>query len=476
MTKRHAVDELRSDQLAPHSVEAEEAVIGSVLVNPEALDEVSWLDPENFFIVRHGWIWEAFQSLKARNEPLDYLTVVNKLEQCGRLDEVGGQAYILGLVNKTPSALNVEGYGRIVERMFVRRDLIAAAEEVARLAHSDETEIDELLRKAGMRVDEVIIRHANKQEVFVSASDAAGELWEEAVRWHADPGKLRGMCCGLYPIDKLARGFRRNKLYYICARPGMGKSALLARIAMGMAKQGFKVMFYALEMSAFEMTARMACQLTGLAWDDVEAGTLSEEDHARYLDGVLQVGQLGIVFCEASGLTIDEYWDRTTAWEKEHGPLDMVIVDTINLVQGLGEGGTAQMTYSSRHAKNWAHDRRHHYALVFAVQLNRSQEGQADKRPALRALRDSGALEEDADAIWGVYRPAYYDDEADPTLMVVEVLKGRQYGAPVGSDVTLGWRGPCFGIEQRETSGTPEPPPQPFVQASFVASSQHHDP
>lgn len=478
MTKRTDVSStLRSDQLSPHSPEAEEAVLGSVLLNPECLAEVHWLKPDDFFIVRHGWIWEAYQRLKARKEPLDYLTVVNELETQGRLAETGGAAYVLSLINKTPSALNVEGYGHIVEGMFARRDLIAAAEDIARLAHSDSEELSDVLRAAGRRLDDVILRHMNKECAVVTAQEAAGELWEEAVRWHGDPGKLRGMCTGLEPIDRLARGFRRNKLYYLCARPGMGKSALLARIARGLAAQGYKVLFYALEMSAFEMVARMACQLTNLKWDDVEAGTLSEDDHARYLDGVLQVGALGIAFDETSGLTIDEYWDRTTAYEKEHGPLDFVIMDTINCAQGIGDGDTAQMTQCSRHAKNWAHDRGHHYALMVSAQLNRSNEGQADKRPSLKAIRSSGALEEDGDIIWGIYRAGYYDKTIADIYMEVEVLKGRQYGAPVGSLCTTAWRGGCFGIERKETA-TVDLPPAPFIQASFAQHStpEHYDP
>jgi len=366
---------MTSDQLTPHAIEAEEAVLGSVLVSPECLADIHWLSPDYFFVVRHEWIFEAMRGLSNRHAPIDYLTVVDELERVGRLSEVGGEAYVLGLVNKTPSALNAEGYGRIVERMFVRRSLIGAAQDIARWAHSDEIEIDEVLRKCDVRLSDVIVGHSNNQDTFVTASEAAGDLWMQAVRWREDPGKLRGMCCGLEPIDWLARGFRRNKLYYVAARPNMGKSALMGRIARGLAANGYKVLFYALEMSAFEMTARMACQITNIIWDRVEDGTLTEEENQRFLDGVVQVGQMSISFCETSGLTMQEYWDKTTAFEKEHGPLDFVILDTINCARGVGDNDTAKMTYSSRMAKNWAHDARHNYALLCTTQMNRALEG-----------------------------------------------------------------------------------------------------
>src|SRR5574341_1470561 len=144
-----ASSDLRTDQLAPHSIEAEEAVLGSILINPESLYEVlPFLKGEDFFIVRHSWIWDAMLRLHERRDPIDYLTVVSELEQVGQLAEVGGAAYILSLINKTPSALNVEGYGRIVERMALRSGLIDAAQRVVRVAPSDETEIEDVINDA----------------------------------------------------------------------------------------------------------------------------------------------------------------------------------------------------------------------------------------------------------------------------------------------------------------------------------------
>lgn len=467
--------DLRSDQLMPHSIEAEEAVLGSVLVNPECITDVCWLKPEQFFIVRHEWIYKAMLRLKERREPLDYLTIASELEQEGKLAESGGAGYLLSLINKTPSALNVDGYGRIVERMYTRRDLIAACQDIARLAHSDETDIEEILRQSDSRLSDVIVGYASHDRRVLDARGVAGELWEQVVRWDGDKGKYRGLCTGLAPVDWLSRGFRRNKLYYMTARPGMGKSAFLARIARGFAQQGYKVLFYALEMSGFEMVARMACQIANITWEKVEDGNLSHLERERYLDAVLQVGELGIAFDETAGLTVGEYWDRTTAYEKEHGPVDIVIIDTLNCIRGIGDSDAAKMTQISRTLKTWAHDNRHQYSLISACQMNRALEAQADKRPTLRALRDSGALEEDGDIIWGLYRAGYYDKEIADNNLQIEILKGRQYGQPVGSDITLAWIGACFGLEKRD-DGTRQP--EPFIQASFVAESapEHYDP
>jgi replicative DNA helicase len=217
-----ASSDLRSEQLAPHSVEAEEAVLGSILINPDALFEIlAFLRPEDFFIVRHSWIFSAMLSLHERRDPIDYLTLVSELEQTGKLAEVGGAAYILSLINKTPSALNVEGYGRIVERMGLRRKLIDAAGQIARVAHSEETDIDNVIGKAEQAIFDVTERRLTRD--LVPIKDAVSEYFDHVSFLSRHQEEVMGVPTGFIDLDRMLGGMQRSDLIIVAARPGMGK-------------------------------------------------------------------------------------------------------------------------------------------------------------------------------------------------------------------------------------------------------------
>src|SRR5687768_6161490 len=226
-----APGDIRTDQLAPHSVEAEEAVLGSILISAEALFEVlAFLKPEDFFIVRHAWIFEGMLSLHERRDPIDYLTVVNELEQMGRLPEIGGAAYILSLINKTPSTLNVEGYGRIVERMALRRRLIDAASQIARVAHSDETDIDTVIGKAEQAIFAVTERRLTRD--LLPIKDAVSDYFDHVSFMSRHQEEVLGVPTGFVDLDRMLGGLQRSDLLIVAARPGMGKTSWLNSIVM----------------------------------------------------------------------------------------------------------------------------------------------------------------------------------------------------------------------------------------------------
>lgn len=217
-----APGDIRTDQLAPHSIEAEEAVLGSILISAEALFEVlAFLKAEDFFIVRHAWIYEGIMSLHDRRDPIDYLTVVNELEQMGRLPEIGGAAYILSLINKTPSALNIEGYGRIVERMALRRRLIDAAGQIARVAHSDETDIDAVIGKAEQAIFAVTERRLTRD--LMPIKDAVSDYFDHVSFMSRHQEEVLGVPTGFVDLDRMLGGLQRSDLLIVAARPGMGK-------------------------------------------------------------------------------------------------------------------------------------------------------------------------------------------------------------------------------------------------------------
>lgn len=451
------------NSLAPQSIEAEEAVLGSILIDPGVLLDMPFLTREMFFIVRYGWIFEAMRSLLDRGEPVDYLTVVTELEEKGKLTEIGGAAVIVKLINATPSSLNADAYARIVERMYIRRRFIEAAEAVAKVAHSDETDIGEVVRIATGAVDDVAIEFSRGQGVAVSIKETATDLWENATVWHGDPGAVWGIKTNLHTINRLTWGFHRGKLYYFTARPGHGKSAIFARICRGMAQEGRQCLFYALEMSGFDMTARMACQISNIPWDDVAKGKLSDQDLKRFQDACIEISHLPIAFDDAAGATVRDLRDKTEAYERLHGPVDAVFIDTATLVQGIGKSDLERTTQVSRALKDWAHAV--DYPIIAAVQMNREVEGLSDKRPHLSNMRGTGAWEEDADNAYGIHRPGLIDPDEEDNLIVVTVLKVRQYGAPVGTIGMLAWNGSCFGIEERQHDNSMKGPTK---QLSFT--------
>lgn len=280
--------EMRSDQLAPHNVEAEEAVLGAVLIHSEALLElIAFLRADDFFIVRHGWVWDAMIALHTRRDPIDYLTVVNELEQVERLTEVGGAAYILSLVNKTPSALNAEGYGRIIERMAVRRRMIDAAGKIARVAHSDETEIDEVIRAGREAVDEATHRMGGSNNIY-KAIDMASEEYDRVGARLRNPNHVEGMLRYIPNVDHHVRPIPRGEQEAIVGRPGDGKTSLMVQILAENAKH-YTVGMFSLEMTANQVMQRIAANQLGIRTDQIENPNLmSEHDTRRYLDWLLE--------------------------------------------------------------------------------------------------------------------------------------------------------------------------------------------
>jgi len=283
------MDELRSEQLAPHNIEAEEAVLGAILIHSDALLELTpFLSADDFFIVRHSWIWEAMVALHRRRDPIDYLTIVNELEQMERIAEIGGAAYILSLVNKTPSALNAEGYGRIVERTSLRRRLIDGAGQIARVAHSDETEIDEVIRASREAVDEATHRKGGDNNIY-RADDLASQEFDRLTSRLRNPDHIEGMLRYIPNVDHLVRAIPRGEQEAIVGRPGDGKTSLIVQILAENAKH-HTVGLFSLEMTANQIVQRIAANQLRIRTDEIEnPNFMSAENVTRYQRWLIDV-------------------------------------------------------------------------------------------------------------------------------------------------------------------------------------------
>jgi len=421
--------DMRGDQLAPHSIEAEEAVLGSILINPEALFEVlPFLQSEDFFIVRHQWIWEALVALHERRDPIDYLTVVSDLEQTARLTEIGGAAYILSLINKTPSALNIEGYGRIVERMAVRRRLIEAAQQVARVAHSDETDIDEVISRAEQAIFEVTERRLVHD--LVPIKDAVSEYFDHVTLMARHQGVM-GVPTGFVDLDRMLGGMQRSDLLIIAARPGMGKSSWLNSVVMNAARLNQRVALFSLEMSNEQIVQRFVSAMTHIPSQKLREGALDEKDWAEFVRSTEEMSRLPIHLDDTPALSTQELRSKARRLHLEMG-LDLIVVDYLQLMTTpfRSENRVQEISYISRSLKQIA--RELNVPMVSAAQLSRAVEQRTDKRPQLSDLRESGSIEQDSDVVLFIYRDSYYNPESpDGNRAEIHIAKHRN--GPVGA-------------------------------------------
>jgi replicative DNA helicase len=419
-----STSDLRTDTLAPHSVEAEEAVLGSILINPDALLEVlPFLSPVDFFIVRNGWVYEAIVRLHERRDPLDYLTVTNELELSGRLTEVGGAAYILSLVNKTPSSLNVEGYGRIVERMSLRRRLLDAAGEVARAAHSEETDINEVVNRAEQAIFEVTEQRLQRD--LVPVSEVISDYFDHITDLMRRQEVVMGVPTGFVDLDSMLGGMQRSDLLIIAARPGMGKSSMLNSIMLNAARHQQRVALFSLEMSNEQLVQRFISSETRIPSHRLREGTLDERDMAEFVKAAEHISSMPIYLDDTPALSTQELRSKARRLFLEYG-LDLIMVDYLQLMTTpfRSDNRVQEISYISRSLKQLA--RELNVPLVAAAQLSRAVEQRNDKRPMLSDLRESGSIEQDSDVVIFIYRDAYYNKETpDGDRTEVHIAKHR---------------------------------------------------
>lgn len=423
--------DLRTDQLAPHAIEAEEAVLGSILVSPDCLyDLLPFLKPDDFFIVRHQWIWEAMLRLQARREPIDYMTLVYELEQPGLLAEIGGAAYLLSLINKTPSALNAEGYGHIVERAAIRRRLIDAASTIARVAHSDETDIDTVIEKSEQSIFQVTHRRAHQN--LHTMPDSASRVYDKTIDALRN-GVSTGVKTYLADLDRLLVGLRKGNLILVGGRPGMGKSSLLESIAAANASEGIAVGLFNMEMTHDEITTRLIASESEIPFARIQAGKLFDPELPKFQAAVDCVSQWPLIIDDTPSLTPDDLRAKARQMVYEFG-VELIMVDYIQLMHaGAGfrvKGGrTEEISYISRELKVIA--RELEVPIMAAAQLNRDVESRNDKRPQLSDLKESGSLEQDSDIVIFPYRDSYYNpdsEEGDVTELHVAKYRNGSTG------------------------------------------------
>lgn len=399
---------LLAERMAPHYIEAEEAVLGSILINPQALRRMPGLRPEHFYIVRNGWIFAAMQALSQRDEPVDFLTVRAELERGGRLQEAGGPAYLTSLLNAVPTALHAEAYAGIVLEAARRRGWLEDASALAQAAYegaADGAQARQAIESARARLGEAL------RETDADIRVIAGRLFDEL----ANPDRLRERLVpwGLAPLDEaMGGGQERGTLALVAARPSMGKSAALSQITFETAQAGLRTLVVTQEHTDLQWARRMAFAVARQDWLAYKQGRLSQAGLDQVNQAVLeQIAALPYLHIDGAAQTSETL--LRTAWRlaDRWGSLDVVITDHLALFLDQHDKDYLRVGQISRNHKLLA--RELDCIVIAACQLSRKVEERNNKRPILSDLRDSGEIEQNADDVWGIYRAAYYDQNAD---------------------------------------------------------------
>ncbi len=433
-----SVSERRPERVAgrvpPHSVEAEESVLGSILLSVDAANEVmDKLDPEDFYVPAHQAIFRAIQSLYNSNQAIDAITVSEELRRTNELERVGGVAFVTRLIDVVPSAANVEYYTGLVEEYSQRRHLIRAGSTVHDLAFRLDDEISTVLDRAEQTVLSVAGRRVG--DTMASLGSLFSPILEELEALEAAGSDVTGLSTGFRDLDRKLTGLHPANLIIIAARPAMGKSALTANVAVNVALTGRPVAFFSLEMSKEEVAQRMLCAMARIDSMKLRTGKIGESAWPRLTDAAGRLYSAPVFVDDSPVVTVTDIRAKCRRLKRQHG-LALVVVDYMQLMQGsLRENRQQEIADISRSLKNLA--RELEVPIIAVSQLNRNLEQREDKRPRLGDLRESGSLEQDADIVIFIYRDEYYN-EATEQKGIAEVIVAKHRAGSTGKvDMTF---------------------------------------
>jgi len=444
----------RPSQGLPFSREAEEAVLGAILVNPEVYYDVAhFLAAEDFYIHRNRWIWEAFAGLHDQRRPVDLLTVSEELERQARLAEVGGPAYLTALINSVPTSLHAEAYGRLVEESATRRRLLEAANQVARLAYQSDTLVEEVVNEAEKAIFAVSERRLTHE--LQPIKQVLSEYYDRVDYLARHRDETVGVPTGFIDLDRLLAGMQPSDLLIIAGRPGQGKSGFCISAAKNASQIHKKhVAMFSLEMSNEQLVQRLVAQETAIDSQRLRMGDIQDEEWPLFTQAVSTLSNTYIYLDDTPAITPLQLRTKCRRLHMEVG-LDLVVVDYLQLMTGdtRMDNRVQEVSYISRNLKVLARELK--VPVLAAAQLSRAVEQRADKRPVLSDLRESGSLEQDADVVMFIYRPDQYESD---TLKqnIAEIIIAKHRNGPVGS-VELVFRKPLAKFENAARRDTPVP-------------------
>jgi replicative DNA helicase len=416
---------------APFSQEAEEATLGAILVNPVAYFGVAaFLKSDDFFILRHQYIWNALSRLHERGEPIDYLTVRQELSDMEVLAEIGGPAFLTQLINNTPTSVHAEVYGRLVERAAVRRRLMTASDQIRTLALNEERNVEEVIAEAEARLFEVTERRLSRQ--LIPMRDAVSAYFDRIEFLMQNRGAAMGIPTGFKDLDKLLGGFQKSDLVIFAGRPGMGKTSFMLSAAINMARLGARIAVFSMEMGVEQIVQRLVSMEAGINTQNLRLGQINQQEWSRFVHAAGNLSNFRLFIDDTAVLSPLEMRTKCIRLAREHG-LDLIVVDYIQLMTagGLYENNRVQeVSYISRSLKELG--RELNVPVLSAAQLSRAVEQRQDKRPQLSDLRESGSIEQDADVVMFLYRDEVYN-EATEFPNQADIIVSKHRNGPTGT-------------------------------------------
>ncbi len=418
-------------RIPPQNVEAEQAVLGAMLLSHDAvIVAMEKLQSQDFYRDVHRIIFEAMEHLHRENKEIDVITLPDELKRMKKLDDVGGLEYVLNLPNLVGSAANIEYYANIVAEKALARNLISTCTELTTEAYDGQKETEALLDDAERRI--LQLSDTKNRGDFASVGAVVEVTLDKITKLYENKAGLTGLPTGFRDLDRMTSGLQPSDLILVAARPSMGKTAFTLNIAQNVGVRQHKtVAFFSLEMSQEQLVQRLLCQIAHIDSQKLRTGQLnSDEEWTRLTDACDKLYESPIYIDDTPGISVAEMRSKARRLKSEHG-LDLIIVDYLQLMQGRNaESRQQEISEISRSLKALARELK--VPLIALSQLSRSVESRQDKRPMLSDLRESGALEQDADIVSFLYREDYYDKETE-NQHITEVIQAKHRNGPVGS-------------------------------------------
>jgi len=425
------VDSLR---IPPHSIDAEQAVLGGLMLAERAWDQIAdKLTEEDFYRHDHRLIFRAIGQLAQQSKPCDAITLGEWFDSQGLAEQVGGTSYVIELASTTPSAANIAAYADIVREKSILRQLIEVGTSIANDGFQPEGRpTREILEGAEQRVFRIAESGSRGKQGFVAMRTAVKDAFEQLRERYENKGAITGLPTGFIDFDEMTAGLQPSDLLILAARPSMGKTALAVNMAEYAALKTKKpVAIFSMEMSASQLAFRLISSLGRVHQQRLRTGQLEDEDWTRVSHAITLLAEAKIFIDDTPALSPTELRSRARRLAREHG-LGLIVVDYLQLMQvpGNKENRTAEISEISRSLKGLAKEL--NVPVIALSQLNRSLEQRADKRPMMSDLRESGAIEQDADVIIFIYRDEYYNKESQDKGLA-EIIIGKQRNGPTGS-------------------------------------------
>ena len=425
-------------RIPPHSIEGESSVLGGLLLDNSAWDRVGdLLVDEDFYRYEHKLIYASVGALINASKPADVITVFEHLQSQGKADEVGGLSYLNSLAQYVPSAANVRRYAEIVRERSILRKLVKASDEIATNAFNPQGKpVATILDEAEQKIFKIGEQGSRMKQGFHSMDTLVVELLDRVTEMSENPNDITGVPTGFYDLDRQTSGFQAGDLIILAARPSMGKTALAINIAEHVAlNEGLPVAVFSMEMGASQLAVRIVGSIGRIDQGHLRTGKLSDEEWPRLTEAIEKLRNVSLHIDETPGLTVSELRANARRLARQCGKLGLIVVDYLQLMSVSSsmsdENRATAVGEISRGLKMLAKELQ--CPVIALSQLSRGVESRPDKRPMMSDLRESGAIEQDADVIMFIYRDEYYTKEACKEPGVAEVIISKQRNGPTGT-------------------------------------------